>query len=167
MNHSPGPSIWTTESLSRPSSNRVFYFCSSFLLWLLQRWRELWQKSDYEEWLYRRPQLPGGVSDDDDNGSNSIYELPERVSSSRPMSTYYSSATILASDSATYSAYYWWEIFFWFLSIAYFWFVTLKTNKNKCCCCCCWRRGGSDTRNQTDLQLKYKSRFTLYKAKHQ
>ncbi|XP_057367538.1 sodium- and chloride-dependent glycine transporter 1-like [Daphnia carinata] len=69
-----------------------------------KKWRELWQKSDYEDWLYRRPQLPAGASDDD---SNSIYELPERVSSSRPISTYYSSATILASDSAAvYSAYY-------------------------------------------------------------
>lgn len=68
-----------------------------------KKWRELWQKSDYEDWLYRRPQLPVGASDDD---CNSIYELPERVSSSRPVSTYYSSATILASDSAVYSAYY-------------------------------------------------------------
>lgn len=69
----------------------------------------MWQKSEYEDWLYRRPQLPGGADDDydDDDGSNSIYELPERVSSNRPISTYYSSATILASDSAVaYSAYY-------------------------------------------------------------
>lgn len=70
-----------------------------------QRWRELWQKSDYEDWLYRRPQLPADATDDEDD-CNSIYELPERVSSSRPISTYYSSATILASDSAVYSAYY-------------------------------------------------------------
>jgi hypothetical protein len=37
------------------------------------------------------------------------------VSSSRPISTYYSSATILASDSAVYSAYYWSVLFFCFV----------------------------------------------------
>lgn len=85
----------------------VWFVCFFFVF--VQKWRELWQKSDYEDWLYRRPQLPVGASDDD---CNSIYELPERVSSSRPVSTYYSSATILASDSAVYSAYYWSLSFF-------------------------------------------------------
>lgn len=69
--------------------------------------RELWRKTNYEEWLYRRS---SHLSVDDENIENSIYELPERVSSAvattTPSSSYYSSATILASDSAAYSAYY-------------------------------------------------------------
>ena len=85
---------------------RVFlYLTFVFVSGREQKWSELWRKSDYEDWLYRRPQLPADATDDD-NDCNSIYELPERVSSSRPISTYYSSATILASDSAVYSAYY-------------------------------------------------------------
>jgi hypothetical protein len=88
------------------TSNRLLIFVCLFVLGRAeQRWRELWQKSDYEDWLYRRPQLPADATDDEDD-CNSICELPERVSSSRPISTYYSSATILASDSAVYSAYY-------------------------------------------------------------
>lgn len=100
----------------KTKANRVI--CLFFFVFV-QKWRELWQKSDYEDWLYRRPQLPVGASDDD---CNSIYELPERVSSSRPVSTYYSSATILASDSAVYSAYYWSLSFFcWFHSFPDCW----------------------------------------------
>jgi len=59
-----------------------------------ERWREISKVSEYEEWLYCRQQQID---------QNSIYELPERVSNNRPISTYYTSATILASDSVTYS----------------------------------------------------------------
>ena len=80
----------------RKKKTRVLIDCC----YCLKRWRELWRKTNYEDWLYRRSSQLAAA--DDDSNENSIYELPERVSSSRPMATsssYYSSATILASDS--------------------------------------------------------------------
>jgi len=70
------------------------FACRSCHLPYSERWIELFKVSEYEEWLYRREQQAD---------QNSIYELPERISNNRPISSYYSSATILASDFVTYS----------------------------------------------------------------
>lgn len=80
----------------------------------MQRWRELWHKSDYEHWLYRRAQLPGEerFEDNEDYGrdpgadSSCVYELPERFSTNRAVS-YYTSATLLAGEvPVVYSTYH-------------------------------------------------------------